>query len=136
MTSTEGLQAVEGHINTYHVRSTDEGVLACCRANPIVFSTEDAIPLPNPAYLAIHAACCRVAHLSGAADYIDETYNPDDEGKSARGAALSIKTWVDLIFLSPSLLYIFIYLLVLLPTIRGLLIYTRNLVRNVAPAPN
>ena len=28
-------------------------------------------PLPNPKYLAIHAACCRVAHMSGAAEYLD-----------------------------------------------------------------
>ena len=30
------------------------------------------LPLPNPAYLRIHAACCRVAHLSGAGKYIDK----------------------------------------------------------------
>ena len=29
-------------------------------------------PLPNPKYLAIHAACCRVAHMSGAAEYLDK----------------------------------------------------------------
>jgi hypothetical protein len=28
-------------------------------------------PLPNPRYLALHAACARVAHLSGAAEYIE-----------------------------------------------------------------
>lgn len=30
------------------------------------------LPLPNPAYLRIHAACCRVAHLSGAGEYMDK----------------------------------------------------------------
>jgi hypothetical protein len=29
------------------------------------------LPLPNPAYLALHASCCRVAHLSGAAEFLD-----------------------------------------------------------------
>lgn len=27
--------------------------------------------LPNPTYLEIHAACCKVAHMSGAAEYLD-----------------------------------------------------------------
>jgi hypothetical protein len=30
------------------------------------------IALPNPVYLEIRAACCRVAHLSGASEYIDK----------------------------------------------------------------
>ncbi|TFK36248.1 hypothetical protein BDQ12DRAFT_254862 [Crucibulum laeve] len=29
------------------------------------------LPLPSPTYLKIHASCARIAHLSGAADYID-----------------------------------------------------------------
>lgn len=29
------------------------------------------LPVPNPTYLRIHAACCRVLHLSGAAEYVD-----------------------------------------------------------------
>ena len=29
------------------------------------------LPLPNPSYLALHAACCRVAHMSGAARSLD-----------------------------------------------------------------
>ena len=29
------------------------------------------LPLPNPRYLEIHAVCCRVAHMSGAAKYLD-----------------------------------------------------------------
>ena len=36
----------------------------------VVFTTEQQeLPLPSPRYLEIHAACCRVAHMSGAADY-------------------------------------------------------------------
>ena len=29
-------------------------------------------PAPSRDYLALHAACCRVAHASGAAEYIEE----------------------------------------------------------------
>jgi hypothetical protein len=29
--------------------------------------------------LALHATCCKVAHLSGAAEYIDMTYRDADE---------------------------------------------------------
>ncbi|KAI0351275.1 hypothetical protein OH77DRAFT_1429787 [Trametes cingulata] len=29
------------------------------------------LPLPSPKYLRIHAACCRIAHMSGAAEYLD-----------------------------------------------------------------
>ena len=30
--------------------------------------------MPDPRYLALHAACARVAHLSGAAEYIERRY--------------------------------------------------------------
>jgi hypothetical protein len=29
------------------------------------------LPVPSQAYLELHAACCRVANLSGAGEYID-----------------------------------------------------------------
>ncbi|KZV85449.1 hypothetical protein EXIGLDRAFT_623059 [Exidia glandulosa HHB12029] len=32
------------------------------------------LPLPNPRWIAVHAAVCRVAHLSGAAQYVEEQY--------------------------------------------------------------
>ncbi|KAH9072293.1 hypothetical protein EDB83DRAFT_2220311, partial [Lactarius deliciosus] len=39
----------------------------------ITLTSEDSrLPLPNPEYLGIHAACCRVAHLSGAGKYMDK----------------------------------------------------------------
>ncbi|KAI5999981.1 hypothetical protein EDD15DRAFT_2362512 [Pisolithus albus] len=54
-----------------------EGVKDWCVANRpeyATFSTPDPekYPLPNPAYLAIHAACVKVAHLSGATEHIEE----------------------------------------------------------------
>ncbi|KAF8521604.1 hypothetical protein BU17DRAFT_45677, partial [Hysterangium stoloniferum] len=44
------------------------------------------LPLPSPTYLRIHAACARVCHLSGAAEYIDK-YERDGEYQSV------IKGW-------------------------------------------
>lgn len=40
----------------------------------IILTTPDsvALPLPDPRYLALHAACARVVHLSGAREYIDK----------------------------------------------------------------
>ena len=47
----------------------------------ITFSTSDPENLPVPAceLLALHATCCMVAHLSGAAEYIDKIYRGADE---------------------------------------------------------
>lgn len=49
------------------------------------FETPDPVrlPLPSSTYLRIHAACCKVAHMSGAADYynmLEDTdhYDPYD----------------------------------------------------------
>ncbi|KAJ3811346.1 hypothetical protein F5876DRAFT_39851 [Lentinula aff. lateritia] len=35
-------------------------------------SSDPKLPLPDPKLLAFHAAACRIAHLSGAAEYMDE----------------------------------------------------------------
>jgi hypothetical protein len=37
------------------------------------------LPVPAPELLALHATCCKVAHLSGAAEYIDMIYRDADE---------------------------------------------------------
>jgi len=45
--------------------------LFSCKENPITFKSAHAnLPLPNPAYLRIHAAYCRIAHLSGVGEYM------------------------------------------------------------------
>ncbi|KAH9026393.1 hypothetical protein EDB85DRAFT_1851218, partial [Lactarius pseudohatsudake] len=57
----------------------------------ITLTSEDPrLPLPNPDYLEIHAACCRVAHLSGAGEYMDkvledleDTHVLSEDGSSA-----------------------------------------------------
>lgn len=39
--------------------------------NPVTLtSTDERIPLPDPRYLKVHAACAKIAHLSGAGEYI------------------------------------------------------------------
>jgi len=37
----------------------------------VTFRAQGNLPLPDPRYLALHAACAKVAHLSGAGEYID-----------------------------------------------------------------
>ncbi|KAI0353931.1 hypothetical protein OH77DRAFT_563537 [Trametes cingulata] len=39
------------------------------------------LPLPNPRYLHIHATCCRIAHMSGAAEYLDHILRDMEEAR-------------------------------------------------------
>jgi hypothetical protein len=79
---TEGLQ--DDQDNTYAIRARKNGILLQCRDNPIrLTSHHPDLPLPNRTFLAIHAACCRIADLSGATDYIQKTL--DDMEKSDQG---------------------------------------------------
>ena len=49
-----------------------EPVLAA-PTTPITFtSSSPELELPDPRYLKLHAAFCRVGHLSGAAEYLDK----------------------------------------------------------------
>ncbi|KAH9955484.1 hypothetical protein BC827DRAFT_1236685 [Russula dissimulans] len=43
----------------------------------VTFSTIDPehLPVPSPELLAFHATCCKVAHFSGAADYINKIFH-------------------------------------------------------------
>ncbi|KAJ8593210.1 hypothetical protein M405DRAFT_931012 [Rhizopogon salebrosus TDB-379] len=45
-------------------------------SNPMTFTTSDPVrlPLPSPRYLGIHAACCKVARLSGVGEYSDKVF--------------------------------------------------------------
>jgi len=40
-------------------------------------------PFPNPQYLAIHAACAKVAHMSGEAATIDKYHDDGDDGQTS-----------------------------------------------------
>ncbi|KAH9004547.1 hypothetical protein EDB86DRAFT_3240513 [Lactarius hatsudake] len=68
-------EAVKGSPNTYTIKATGPLFLALCKAADCkitLTSADSRFPLPNPEYLEIHAACCRVAHLSGAGEYMDK----------------------------------------------------------------
>lgn len=56
--------------NCYNVRKPETFLLP---EDQVTFTTPDPVklPLPSPRLLALHAACAKVAHLSGAGEYID-----------------------------------------------------------------
>jgi len=60
----------------------------------VTFTTpdQDKLPVPSPTYLAIHAACAKVAHLSGAAECIDKLYRDMDDSTTLdpHGASASM----------------------------------------------
>lgn len=45
------------------------------------FQTEDPVnlPVPSPELLALHAMCCKVAHLSGATEFFEKTRREVDD---------------------------------------------------------
>ncbi|KAI6155635.1 hypothetical protein BKA82DRAFT_991374 [Pisolithus tinctorius] len=60
--------------NTYRLEATQTYLLNK-RPKYVTFTTADPkLPPPSPKYLAIHAACARVAHFSGAAEYIEKVF--------------------------------------------------------------
>lgn len=65
--------------NLYKICSSIPGYHKPARVPEYVeFRTERRdLPLPSPRYLEIHAACCRVAHMSGAADYYRDLDDDD-----------------------------------------------------------
>ncbi|KXN81616.1 hypothetical protein AN958_04110 [Leucoagaricus sp. SymC.cos] len=69
--------------NKYKLEATEAFLL---RGYPeyVTFTTPDQarLPVPSPTYLAIHAACAKVAHLSGAAKCIDKFYRDMDDSKT------------------------------------------------------
>ncbi|KAG8919217.1 hypothetical protein FRC01_001407 [Tulasnella sp. 417] len=69
--------------NTYNLCSNDEanfGFLYPLKSRQVTLtSTDQMIPVPNSHYLKIHAACAKVAHLSGAAEYLETILNESEE---------------------------------------------------------
>jgi len=59
--------------NRYHVRGKDATFTSNLPAT-VTFTTTTPFPLPDPRYLCIHAACAKIAHISGAGEYIDTIY--------------------------------------------------------------
>ncbi|KAF9220142.1 hypothetical protein BS17DRAFT_739680 [Gyrodon lividus] len=60
--------------NTYNIRWKSDWLALPYARTTVTFTSSDLekLPLPSPEYLQIHAACAKVAHLSGAGDYIDK----------------------------------------------------------------
>jgi len=59
--------------NTYRLCATYPHYIKRSWNTTVTFTTPDPekLPLPSPEYLGLHAACCRVANLSGAGEHID-----------------------------------------------------------------
>ena len=85
--------------NEYKLAAADSLALSGFK-EVVKFSTDDPddLPVPSRDYLALHAACAKVAHLSAAAEYIDfvtreieETLVLSSDGASA--AALEHAIW-------------------------------------------
>ena len=65
--------------NDYYVR-TARGFRRRDLPQRVQFVTQRSnLPLPSPRHLQIHAACCRIAHLSGGAESLDKIYSDDEE---------------------------------------------------------
>ena len=66
------LEHCQDPVNHYRPAATTPFLIRGIPAQ-VQFTTPDPndYPLPDPRYLALHAACARVAHLSGAAEYIE-----------------------------------------------------------------
>ncbi|KAI1791662.1 hypothetical protein LXA43DRAFT_919976 [Ganoderma leucocontextum] len=87
---TMWFEEVEGQADCYHVAVSDpkwyDDIGRFGLPHEIQFVAHANLPLPNPGYLHIHAACCRVGNLSGAADYLhwmfDEMGSLDKTGKT------------------------------------------------------
>ncbi|KAI6011743.1 hypothetical protein PISMIDRAFT_96183, partial [Pisolithus microcarpus 441] len=60
--------------NRYKLESVHDYTPPFTSSRYVTFLMPDAkkYPLPNPTYLAIHATCTKIAHLSGAAEHIEE----------------------------------------------------------------
>ena len=77
-----------GKNNAYRLDTLDTlGTLVQFPPNPIITftSTDPSLPVPTPEYLKLHAAVCRVAHMCGAAGYL----NQEDRDIDRTGGACS-----------------------------------------------
>ncbi|KAJ3508189.1 hypothetical protein NLJ89_g5889 [Agrocybe chaxingu] len=71
--------------NTYRIETPErERVFVREYPKEITFTSTmpEKLPVPSREYLAIHAACAKVAHLSGAAEYIDQLYRDMEDMKT------------------------------------------------------
>ena len=87
-----------GPPHTYNVRGRDWAVLAGTLSQVTFRSDDPSLPPPNPRYLALHAACAKVAFMSGAAEHIDMIMRDMEDikvlaadGSSAQVLALALQ---------------------------------------------
>ncbi|KAF9530675.1 hypothetical protein CPB83DRAFT_762663 [Crepidotus variabilis] len=69
------LEEIPPFSNRYRVCTIYPGIAALDslpHPRTVTFTTQFGLDLPDPRYLKIHAAVCRVAHISGAAGYLDK----------------------------------------------------------------
>jgi len=64
--------------NCYHVRCIDED-FQVPEKTTLTSSDPANLPIPSPELIAFHAACAKVAHLSGAGAYIDKLDRDADD---------------------------------------------------------
>ncbi|KAJ8475089.1 hypothetical protein ONZ51_g6793 [Trametes cubensis] len=73
-------EAVEDQPNCYNIKLAPRMARPFFIPKRVQFvSHHPGLPLPSPRYLEVHAACCRVAHMSGAAEYLDLIYRHMEE---------------------------------------------------------
>ncbi|KAJ6612653.1 hypothetical protein B0H10DRAFT_2051359 [Mycena sp. CBHHK59/15] len=68
----------QGKPNTYKV-CTLSFIRSRMLPEFVTFTTTTPFQLPRADLLAVHAAACRVAHLSGAAEHLEKQYEEDEE---------------------------------------------------------
>ena len=67
--------------HTYHICGL-QNVIRDLPATVTFTSQHLSYKLPVPRYLKMRAACCRVAHMSGAAGYVADILDDLDEGET------------------------------------------------------
>ncbi|KXN86492.1 hypothetical protein AN958_10006, partial [Leucoagaricus sp. SymC.cos] len=81
--------------NQYHIRAVRESIVPLLPKIVTLSSTDARLPLPDPRYLRLHAACAQVAHFSGAAEYIDSIFRDVEEMRvlSKDGSSIDVLTY-------------------------------------------
>jgi hypothetical protein len=79
---TDDLKLLQNQNHTYRISSNDDLIIRDLPSTVTFISSDDKFDLPDPRYIKMHAACCRVAHMSGAAGYMDDIMDDLDQGRT------------------------------------------------------
>ncbi|KIJ27250.1 hypothetical protein M422DRAFT_37885 [Sphaerobolus stellatus SS14] len=79
-------------VNRYILEAVDPVLLGGLPQRVTFTTDKENLPVPNPTFLALHASCAKVGHLSGAAEYIDKVFGDMEEIRvlSADGASADV----------------------------------------------